>query len=64
MRLSGLNVHLSRNCVHKAVARTMSKFVGALPLTDYGTQERIVKDSGLTFARIAREARSALRDAP
>jgi beta-glucosidase len=30
---------------------------------DYETQERIVKDSGLAFARIAREARSALRDA-
>jgi beta-glucosidase len=29
---------------------------------DYETQERIVKDSGLAFARIAREARSAVRD--
>ncbi len=30
---------------------------------DYETQERTVKDSGLAFARIAREARSALHDA-
>jgi len=30
---------------------------------DYETQERTVKDSGLAFARIAREARSAVRDA-